>query len=345
MSSLSIVVPCFNEEETLVKGIERILGIASPDLRLEIIIVDDCSRDASLSIARDIAAKHPEVRVLHHEVNHGKGAALRTGFQAAAFEFVAVQDADLEYDPRELLALLKPLAEGAADMVVGSRFQSAGCHRVLYFWHSMGNQFLTLLSNMFTDLNLTDMETCYKVFRREVIQAIPIEEDRFGFEPEIVAKASIRRLRIYEMGISYHGRTYEEGKKIGWRDGFRALFCILRYNAPTGVPAVQALYKIYTAAVAFLWIVVFEGIARLAGLPPDLRTGAASAATAALTLMVAMPLLGGNLGARVLFAISVAVSAVAAIGLATVLPWAALWVWPLGVALSWKVAQSRLRQA
>ena len=230
MPSLSIVVPCFNEEDTLVKGVERIRKIASSDLQLEIVIVDDCSRDGSLAIARDLAGKYPEIRVLHHEVNQGKGAALRTGFKAASFEFVAVQDADLEYDPRELIKLLKPLEEGDADMVVGSRFLSGGCHRVLYFWHSMGNQFLTLLSNMFTDLNLTDMETCYKVFRRDVIQAIPIEEDRFGFEPEIVAKAAIRRLRIFEMGISYSGRTYEEGKKIGWRDALSAIRCIVKYG-------------------------------------------------------------------------------------------------------------------
>jgi len=228
---LSVIIPCYNEEATLARCVERVLAIADDDLRLEIIIVDDCSRDRSREIARELAGRHPEIRLLAHEVNQGKGAALRTGFARATGDVVAVQDADLEYDPRDLKRLIRPLREGKADVVLGSRFQSGGPHRVFYFWHALGNRFLTLLSNMYTDLNLTDMETCYKVFRREVIQDIVIHEDRFGFEPEIVAEMAHRRLRIYEMGISYDGRSYAEGKKIGVRDGFRAIYCILRYNA------------------------------------------------------------------------------------------------------------------
>jgi dolichol-phosphate mannosyltransferase len=229
---LSLVIPCYNEENTLADCVENVLTIADPGLQLELIVVDDCSKDRSLAIARELAERIPNLVVLHHEQNRGKGAALRTGFARATGDFVAVQDADREYDPRDLKRLLVPLREGLADVVLGSRFLSHGYHRVLYFWHSLGNRFLTLMSNMLTDLNLTDMETCYKVFRREVIQSIPLEEERFGFEPEVVAKIAHQRLRIYEMGISYQGRTYAEGKKIGARDGFRALYCILKYNLP-----------------------------------------------------------------------------------------------------------------
>jgi len=228
---LSIVIPCFDEEQTLATCVRRVLDIQDEALSVEVILVDDCSRDRSLAIAESLAASHSEIRVLHHVKNQGKGAALRTGFREATGDFVTVQDADLEYDPMELRDLLEPLRTGKADVVFGSRFLGGRPHRVLYFWHYLGNAFLTFLSNMFTDLNLTDMEVCYKVFRRNVIQDIRIQEDRFGFEPEIVAKVALRRLRIYEMGISYSGRTYEEGKKIGWRDGVRALYCIFRYNA------------------------------------------------------------------------------------------------------------------
>ncbi len=201
-------------------------------LELELIVVDDCWKDGSLEVGRRLAQNVPGLVLLRHEVNRGKGAALRTGIAAATGDFVAIQDADREYDPMDLKKLLKPLIAGDADVVLGSRFLSSDVHRVLYFWHSIGNLFLTTLSNMLTDLNLTDMETCYKVFRREIIQSIRLEEDRFGFEPEVVAKIAQMRLRIYEMGISYHGRTYEEGKKIGMKDGWRALYCILKYNLP-----------------------------------------------------------------------------------------------------------------
>jgi dolichol-phosphate mannosyltransferase len=193
---LTVVIPCYNEERTLKTCVERVLRIAEESLSLEIIIVDDCSKDRTLSIARTLEETYPEIKVVIHEVNRGKGAALRTGFAKATGEFIAVQDADLEYDPRDLRRLVTPLIADEADVVLGSRFLSSGAHRVLYFWHYLGNRFLTFLSNMFTDLNLTDMETCYKVFRRDVIQSIDIKENRFGFEPEIVAKVAHMRLRI-----------------------------------------------------------------------------------------------------------------------------------------------------
>jgi len=223
---LSIVIPCYNEQHTIAALVAAVVAAPYPDK--EIIIVDDCSRDgthAELAKLQDRVA-----RVIYHEVNQGKGAALRTGFRLATGDVVIIQDADLEYDPSEYGQLVQPIAEGKADVVYGSRFLGGGPHRVVFFWHRVGNGVLTLLSNMFTNLNLTDMETCYKVFRREVIQSIPLEENRFGFEPEITAKLAKRNLRIFEVGISYHGRSYAEGKKIGWKDGFRALYCILKYN-------------------------------------------------------------------------------------------------------------------
>ena len=247
---LSIVIPCYNEEKTLEKCVDSVLGIQDEAIALEIIIVDDCSKDRSYEIAKELEGRHPEISVVQHSKNQGKGAALRTGFQFAHGDYIAVQDADLEYDPNDLKKLLNPLKEGKADVVLGSRFLSTGVHRVLYFWHSLGNRFLTLLSNMFTDLNLTDMETCYKVFRSDVIKKIPIQEDRFGFEPEIVAKVAHLRLRIYEMGISYYGRTYAEGKKIGMKDGFRALYCIFRYNAHRAPLPVQFLFYLVIGGVA-----------------------------------------------------------------------------------------------
>jgi len=223
---LSIVIPCYNEQHTIAALVAAVVAAPYPDK--EIIIVDDCSRDgthAELAKLQDRVA-----RVIYHEVNQGKGAALRTGFRHATGDVVIIQDADLEYDPSEYGQLVQPIAEGKADVVYGSRFLGGGPHRVVFFWHRVGNGVLTLLSNMFTNLNLTDMETCYKAFRREVIQSIPLEENRFGFEPEITAKLAKRNLRIFEVGISYHGRSYVEGKKIGWKDGFRALYCILKYN-------------------------------------------------------------------------------------------------------------------
>jgi glycosyltransferase involved in cell wall biosynthesis len=226
---LSVVIPCFNEEATIATTAKRVLD--SP-YTAEVIVVDDGSSDGSVAIVE--ALGDPRVRVMTQPYNQGKGAALRRGFAEAAHPYVIVQDADLEYDPSDYPALLAPLLAGEADVVFGSRFMGGRPHRVLYFWHSLGNRFLTLLSNAFTNLNLTDMETGYKVFRREVIQGLELEEDRFGIEPELTAKAAAGGWRIYEVGISYRGRTYAEGKKIGWRDGVRAVVSIVRYS-PIGV--------------------------------------------------------------------------------------------------------------
>jgi glycosyltransferase involved in cell wall biosynthesis len=223
---LSVVMPVYNEQATLRHVVERVLGV---DLEIELLCVDDGSSDGSRQILADLEKQFPQVRVFLQPQNMGKGAALRRGIQEATGDYVIIQDADLEYDPGEYSKLLGPLEAGQADVVYGSRFLGGGPHRVLYFWHSVGNWFLTTLSNMITNLNMTDMETCYKVFRREVIQSIPLEEDRFGFEPEITVKIAKRNLRVYEVGISYWGRTYAEGKKIGWKDGVRALWCLLKY--------------------------------------------------------------------------------------------------------------------
>ena len=224
---LSVVMPVYNEQATLREVVARVLAVP---LEVELICVDDGSRDGSREILAELQIDHPQIRVMLQPKNMGKGAALRCGIQEATGDFIIIQDADLEYDPSDYPALLGPLIEDKADVVYGSRFLGSGPHRVLYFWHSVGNSILTLISNALTNMNMTDMETCYKVFRREILQSIPIEEDRFGFEPEITVKISKRRLRVYEVGIGYWGRTYEEGKKIGWRDGFRALWCLLKYS-------------------------------------------------------------------------------------------------------------------
>ena len=224
---LSIVIPCYNERETILNLVNAVR--ASPVADKEIIIVDDCSSDGTRELLRE-TVESMVARVIYHEVNKGKGAALRAGFQHATGDIVVVQDADLEYDPQEYPVLMKPILDGKADAVFGTRFQGGDAHRVVYFWHMVGNRFLTLLSNMFTNINLTDMETGYKMMKRSVLQKITLVEDRFGFEPEITAKLARAKCVMYEVGISYSGRTYEEGKKIGFKDGLRAIYAIVKYN-------------------------------------------------------------------------------------------------------------------
>ncbi len=231
---LSIVIPAYNEERTIHLILDKVAKVQLiGGLEKDIIIVNDCSKDDTIGAINRYIAGHPEMNItlFSHEVNMGKGAALHTGIRKATGEFLIIQDADLEYDPEEYNILLRPVLDGFADVVYGSRFMGGKPHRVLFFWHTIGNKFLTFLSNMFSNLNLTDMETCYKLFRTETIQKIELKENRFGFEPEVTAKISrVKGVRIYEVGISYYGRTYEEGKKIGWKDGFRALYCITKYN-------------------------------------------------------------------------------------------------------------------
>ena len=231
--TLSIIIPAYNEERTIhlildkVKKVELIGG-----LQKELIIVNDCSSDDTQQAIKKYMAAHPDLNIRYdeHEKNRGKGAALHTGIQNASGDYLIIQDADLEYDPEEYNVLLRPILEGHADVVYGSRFMGGNPHRILFFWHSIGNKFLTMLSNAFTNLNLTDMETCYKLFKAPIIKGLSLKENRFGFEPEVTAKiARIKDIRIYEVGISYYGRSYEEGKKIGWRDGFRAIYCIMKY--------------------------------------------------------------------------------------------------------------------
>ena len=236
MKTLSLVIPCYNEESTLAAIVDEVLKLRSDEIGLEVVIVDDCSNDASRAVAEALAARHPEVKLCFHEKNKGKGAALRTGFLAATGDYVGIQDADMEYDPRDYLRMVRLLADGRADVVLGSRYLRREERMVLKWWHSTMNRFLTWLSDVFTDLDITDMETCYKLFRREVIQRIAplLEEERFGFEPEVVAHVArlVRKegLRMAEVAIAYRPRKFSEGKKIGWKDGVRAIWCIFKYN-------------------------------------------------------------------------------------------------------------------
>lgn len=233
-TKLSIIVPAYNEARTIHLILDRVADVRLiADIEKELILVNDCSTDNTEGVLLEYIKTHPglNMQYVKHEVNMGKGAAIHTGIQRATGQYLIIQDADLEYDPEEFNLLLKSVVRGDADVVFGSRFLGGNSHRILFFWHSIGNKFLTRLSNAFTNLNLTDMETCYKLFRTDIIQAIKLEEKRFGFEPEVTAKiARVPKVRIYEVGISYYGRTYEEGKKIGWKDGFRAIWCILKYN-------------------------------------------------------------------------------------------------------------------
>jgi dolichol-phosphate mannosyltransferase len=276
---LSLVVPCYNEEATLAPCIERVLALQSSQLLLQILIVDDCSKDKSLQVAKELERLHPEVTVLRHEVNRGKGAALRTGFTHATGDFIGVQDADLEYEPLEYKRLLEPLLRGEADVVFGSRYLRPESRNTLYFWHSWMNRTLTFLSNMMTNLDITDMETCYKLFRRDVLQSLELKENRFGIEPEMVSKVAQRRCRVWECAITYRPRTYEEGKKIGWKDGARALYCILHYSAHTAPLPMQLMLYLFIGGVSAISNVVsFAGFSAL-GAP--LRTAVLLAFAAA----------------------------------------------------------------
>lgn len=234
ITKLSIVIPAYNEGNTIHLILDKVREVVLiNNIQKEVIIVNDCSKDHTEESIRKYQSAHPEfpLQYYKHEVNKGKGAALHTGIEKASGDYLIIQDADLEYDPKEYNILLQPVVDGFADVVYGSRFMGGNAHRILFFWHTIGNKFLTFLSNMLTNLNLTDMETCYKLFKTSMIQSLSLQEKRFGFEPEVTAKiARISKVRIYEVGISYYGRTYEEGKKIGWKDGFRAIYCILKYN-------------------------------------------------------------------------------------------------------------------
>lgn len=231
---LSIIIPAYNEEKSIHLILDKVKAVdLNGGMTKELIVVNDCSTDNTKTVLQEYQTANPDLNLQYfeHEVNKGKGAALHTGIKMATGDYLIIQDADLEYDPREYNRLLRPVLEGFADVVYGSRFMGGNPHRILFFWHSIGNKFLTFLSNALTNLNLTDMETCYKLFRREMIQSLNLKENRFGFEPEVTAKISrIPGVRIYEVGISYYGRTYEEGKKINWQDGFRAIYCIVKYN-------------------------------------------------------------------------------------------------------------------
>ena len=291
---LSLVIPCYNEEKTLKSCVERCMRLKEHGIRLELVIVDDCSTDKSYAVAQEIAGQHPnEITLCHHEVNQGKGAALRTGFTKAHGDFVGVQDADAEYEPLDYLVLLSTIIRNSADVVFGSRYLRQECRRVLYFWHTWMNRTLTFLSNMFTNLDISDMETCYKLFRRESIQKIAplLRENRFGFEPEVTIQVARHKLRVYECAIHYEPRTYEDGKKIGWKDGLRALYCILHYGAPDAPLPMQLIQYFFIGlicALANLWLF---SMLMLTGIPLAACTVTAFLLAAALNYVLCITIL------------------------------------------------------
>jgi dolichol-phosphate mannosyltransferase len=289
--TLSLVMPCYNEEKTLADCVARVLALASDDLKLQIIIVDDCSKDNGLLVAQKLAQQHSEIVVVHHEVNRGKGAALRTGFAYATGDYVGIQDADLEYDPLQYRLLLAPIVEGRADVVYGSRYLQIDRRRVLYYWHTWMNRTLTTVSNMFTNLDITDMETCYKLFRREIIQSIDLREDRFGFEPEVTAKISQLPCRIYECAIDYLPRTFEEGKKINWKDGIRALYCILHYSAHSAPLPMQFIIYLMIGAVSAVVNIGLFSVLFHTGIPITVAIPTAFVVAAALNYLLCILIL------------------------------------------------------
>jgi len=289
--TLTLIVPCYNEESTLANCIERVMALKSPTLQLEIIIVNDCSRDDSLAVARKLETRIPEVKVFHHDINRGKGAALRTGFAQATGDYVGVQDADLEYEPLEYRKLLEPLLDNQADVVFGSRYLRPESRRALYFWHSWMNKSLTFLSNMMTNLDISDMETCYKLFRREIIQAMDLKEERFGIEPEMVSKVAQMRCRVWECAISYQPRTYEEGKKIGWKDGARALYCILHYSAHTAPLPIQLLLYLFIGGVSAISNILLFSLLIGLGVSIPLAVGSAFCGAALVNYLLCITIL------------------------------------------------------
>jgi dolichol-phosphate mannosyltransferase len=290
-TNLSLVIPCYNEERTLAACVERVVSLSGDDLNLEIVIVDDCSRDKSVSIARGLIEKYPFVKLIKHEINQGKGAALRTGFAHATGDYIGIQDADLEYDPLQYRKLLVPLLDGRADVVFGSRYLQTDNRRVLYFWHTWMNTALTAISNAFTNLDITDMETCYKLFKREIIQSIDLKENRFGFEPEVTAKVSQIRCRVYECAISYTPRTVEEGKKINWKDGVHALYCILHYGAHAAPLPMQFLLYFFIGVICAIANVALFSVLTSGGMNLSLAIVIAFVVAAALNYYLCITVL------------------------------------------------------
>ena len=291
--TLSLIVPCYNEENTLAGIVDRILQLQSDELKLQIVIVDDCSSDNSREVARKLADDHPEIKLAFHSVNQGKGAALRTGFLEATGDFVGIQDADMEYDPQDYLVMLEPMLANKADVVFGSRYLLPETRRVLYFWHTRMNRFLTFVSNMFTNLDITDMETCYKLFRRDVIQKIAgkLQENRFGFEPEVTAYVAESGCRVWECAIHYHPRSYDEGKKIGWKDGLRALYCILHYGACNAPLPMQLILYFVIGGMAAVADLLFFQIAMASGMPVRYAVPTAFAGAAILNYFLCILIL------------------------------------------------------